>query len=406
MTTQRELPDSSSIHMRTGRFYLTFYAALGAYLPFLNVYFRNRGMSGFEIGLLSAVTPALTLLAATPLSMLADRRTWRIRMLVISTLGVVIALLAFAVAGGFWGFFVAMVLYALSFGPLTPLSDSLTAGMARRHGINFGDLRMWGSLGFAAVSVIAGGVWQRTGYLPMFLVGGALYLVSAGYATRLDEHREVVARGSIDPRFITRDPFILVVLLTTFLIMAAYGMDSTFSGIYMTHLGGSGLFVGLLFGISAVFELPAMRGSGTLIARFGGPRTLLFAYLLYTATYAGFIAAHSPGVLLFVCVLRGLAFGLYLAATVRLLNERTPPRWAATMQGVVNGVAFGLARLISSPIGGRAFDAFGPASVYVLCCGCSVAAVVIMAVAAPRFTGIVDSPSTAEQESQEWQRRA
>jgi MFS transporter, PPP family, 3-phenylpropionic acid transporter len=405
MTTPFDRRDAS-VHMRAGRFYLIFYAALGAYLPFLNVYFRDSGLSGFEIGLLSAVTPAITLLAATPLSMLADRRMWRIRMLVASTIGVVIALLAFAVAGGFWGFFAAMVLYALAFGPLTPLSDSLTVGMARRHGINFGDLRMWGSLGFAAVSVIAGGIWGRTGYLPMFLVGGALYLIAAGLATRLDEYREVVARGRVDLRFITHDPFILVVLLTTFLTMAAYGMDSTFSGIYMTSLGGSGLFVGLLFGISAVFELPAMLGTGALITRFGGPRTLLLAYLLYTATYAGFIVAHHPVVLLVVCVLRGLSFGLYLAATVRLLNERTPPQWAATMQGVVNGIAFGLARLISSPIGGRAFDAFGPVSVYVLCCGCSAAAALIMAVATPRFTRIVDSPSTAAQEGQKWKRRA
>jgi MFS transporter, PPP family, 3-phenylpropionic acid transporter len=387
MTIQTTHQDARAVQRQGGAFYFTFYAALGVYLPFLNVYFKGLGLSGWEIGILASLAPAVTLLTSAPLTILADRRHWRVRMLAIGTAALVCSLIAFTFPIGFWGLFAAMIFYAICFSPLTPLADTLAAGMTARRGLNFGDLRLWGSLGFAALSILAGGIWQRTGYRPMFLAGGAIYLLSIWFGARLENHRQPVLRKRPSLRMVTTDTFVPVVMVTTFLAMAAYGMDSTFSGIYITHLGGTGLFVGLLFGLSALFELPAMRYTGHLLRRLGGPRTLLVAYVLYAITYGGFALARSPDVVLALCTLRGLAFGLFYAATVRLINERTPPEWAATMQGVMNGISFGLARLVSGPISGRVFDVFGPAAVYVLCFALTVTATIIMGITATTTVG-------------------
>lgn len=376
--TGRPLDDVRSVHLRGGTFYLVFFAALGVYLPFLNVYFHRLGMSGEQIGLLSAVLPAVILLTATPVTVLADRRSWHHRLLVAGTVGTIGGLIALAVPTAFWGVLFAMLLFAVSFSALPALSDTLVAGMAARRGLNFGDMRLWGSIGFAALSIASGAVWGRTGYRPMFLTAAALYLLSLWFIRRLERRPVVRGRERVSPRVIAGDPFLLVIMVSTFLVMAAYGMDATFSGIYMTSLGGTGLFVGLLFGLSAVFELPSMRYTGHIIHRLGGPGTLTLAYGLYAVTYGGFALARSPGVLLALCVTRGLAFGLFYAGTVRIINERTPPQWAATVQGVMNGVAFGLARLISAPFGGWIFDAYGAAAIYLVCFGASIAAVLVM----------------------------
>jgi MFS transporter, PPP family, 3-phenylpropionic acid transporter len=362
-----------------GAFYLTFFGAMGIYLPFLNVYFRQLGLSGWQIGLLSALAPAATLLASAPLSLLADRRSWHVRMLAAGTGGLVLSLVVLTFPTAFWGLFAAMLFYAVCFSPLTPLADSLAAGMASRRNLNFGDMRLWGSLGFAGLSIAAGALWQHSGYRPMFVAGGALYVVAIWYALHLEDHVIPALREYVSFRVIGNDAFVLTILVTTFLAMAAYGMDSTFSGIYMTHLGGAGLYVGLLFGLSAMFELPAMRYTGHIIRRLGGARTLMLAYGLYTITYTGFALARSPNVLLLLCSFRGLAFGLFYAGTVRLINDRTPPNWAATIQGIMNAAGFGLARLLSGPIGGRIFDASGPAAVYVAAAAAAAAGLVVMA---------------------------
>ena len=53
--------------------------------------------------------------------------------------------------------------------------------------------------------------------------------------------------------------------------------------------------------------------------------------------------------------------------TVRLIDERTPPEWASTIQAVMNAGAAGLAPLVASLAGGVLVDLFGPRSVYVAC---------------------------------------
>jgi hypothetical protein len=48
-------------------------------MPFINIRFARLGLSGGQIGLLSALLPLMTLSAAPALAALADRRGWRWR---------------------------------------------------------------------------------------------------------------------------------------------------------------------------------------------------------------------------------------------------------------------------------------------------------------------------------------
>jgi MFS family permease len=51
-------------------------------------------------------------------------------------------------------------------------------------------------------------------------------------------------------------------------------------------------------------------------------------------------------------------------STVRLIQERTPPEWSATMQAVMNASAFGLAQLVGGPLAGVVAGAFGLRAVF------------------------------------------
>ena len=53
--------------------YLTYYASLGALMPYLPVYFHSLGHKGTSIGLLGAVKPLTTLLAAPLWGIISDR---------------------------------------------------------------------------------------------------------------------------------------------------------------------------------------------------------------------------------------------------------------------------------------------------------------------------------------------
>jgi predicted MFS family arabinose efflux permease len=69
---------------------------------------------------------------------------------------------------------------------------------------------------------------------------------------------------------------------------------------------------------------------------------------------------------------------LWMFSTVRLVDERTPPEWASTIQAALNAGAGGLAPLAASLLGGAIYDALGPASVFVACAGALGLAMLIM----------------------------
>jgi PPP family 3-phenylpropionic acid transporter len=359
-------------------YYLAYWAATGIFVPFTNVYFVNLGLSGREIGLLAALTPLMTLTVAPVLAGLADRRGWRVRILSLSLVGMGIALILLSFPRSFLVLAPIMVLLALVRSPIGPVADSLVARMAARHRLNFGGMRLWGSLGFALVAIGSGALWQRAGYSFMFVLAGLAFLPVA-LCARLLEEGPVIERSARRPlREVGRDRGLIVLLAAACVVGAALGMDVAFQGVYVTHLGGGGLIVGLLFGVSAFSEFPSMRYASDIARRLGGPRTLLLSYLLLGLGYAGFALALNPLVLLPLSIVKGFGFGLYFVSTVRLVDERTPPEWASTIQAALNAGAGGLAPLAASLLGGAIYDALGPAAVFVACASALLLAMLIM----------------------------
>ena len=365
---------------RASLFYLAFYFAMASYLPFINVYFHTLHLSGWQIGVLSALLPTMSFLIVPPLSILADRRRWRVRLLCASVAGTTVSLFLLMLPVGFVALLPLIAVFSVFYSPIAPLADTSIVGMAARQGLNYGGMRLFGSLGFAVSAALFGAVWQYAGYRAMFAVGAGLSLVVAFLALGLDEAEPTERRHRTPLRSIAHDRLLVGVLVTTFLAASAVGMEFTFVGIYMSKLGGSGLLVGLIFAVAAMFELPGMRYSGAVAARIGPGETLLLAYGLLVLAYLGYSAAPNPYALLACSVLRGLGYGLFYVGTIRFLNERAPSEWSATVQGIMNATAYGLGQLITRPLGGRIFDAFGPRVLYLFCSVLVAAAAAIMAV--------------------------
>jgi len=369
---------------RGSLYYLAYWGAVAVYTPFVNLHFANLGLSGNQLGLLSALLPLMTLTVAPIVSTLADRRGWRVRLLGLSLLGMGLALAVVSVPRTFAPLIGAMALLALARSSVGPIGDSLVARMAARHRLDYGGMRLWGSLSFALMALACGALWQRAGFTPMFLAAAAL-LVPVALLARLLEEGPQIERAARRPlREVGRDRGLIALLAATFAVGAALGMDSAFQSVYVGYLGGGGLLVGVLFGVSAFCELPTMRFATALARRLGAPAVLLLSYALLASNYAGFALARAPLVLVPLTILKGFGFGLYFVSTVRLVDERTPPEWAATIQAALNAGAGGLAPLAASLLGGAIYDALGPASIYVACSAAVGLAMLSLGVAAAR----------------------
>lgn len=362
-----------SPYWRASIFYFSLWAAMGAQMPFFNVYFARLGLSGLQIGILSTAFPLMTLFVGPALSLLADRRRWQKRMLFISIGGTGALLILFIFPRTFVPLLALVLVRAVLFSPMMSIGDGMVARMAARHHIDFGKLRLWGSLSFAVAALVCGALWERWGFQAMFIVTSVLTLPVLWAATGLEESASAasttnaIAKSAVSPTLhdVRRDRGLVTLLVAVSLIGIAEGLYGTFSGVYMDCLGSGQVLVGALFGLSALAELPLMHYSGDIFRKLGKPVSVLLAYGLEGLAFVGYALARQPWLMLVFAMLKGAGFALYFVGNVSLLDERAPEAWTSTLQSLMNAATRGLAPLLTVPLGGWLADAMGLPIVFI-----------------------------------------
>ena len=366
-------------------FYWFYWSFVAAYDPFLNVYLANeRGLSGFEVGVLAIFNPLMAILLGPYLAALADRRGWRLRMLQIALIGWIVALLLLRQPQTFWGFMPVMLLLAAFRSPTSPIGDGLIAQMAVSHRLSYGSMRLWGSLGFALVSILCGMAWQRLGYGWMFYAAAVTAVPCVLLISRLEEQPVRDRQPSGSAWLLLKDPGLLTLFAISFLAGVSLISTFIFGGIFMTDLGGTRSYVGLMFGFSALAEVPIMRASDNLMRRFGAPKILLAALVVIATAVYGHALARTPNFLLAAATLKGVGYGLFFVTTVYLINQRTPDGWKSTAQAIMGACLVGLAPLFSSALSGYVFDRWGGQVMFAGTASFTLVAIVLMVLALAR----------------------
>jgi MFS transporter, PPP family, 3-phenylpropionic acid transporter len=365
--------------MRGALFYGSLFAAIGIYEPYVNIYFSGLGLNGSQIGVLGALIPLSQLVFGPFYAGIADRKGKRVLMLALTAFAGAAAILLLSVPRTFAGILVVMALAALFRGPIAGLSDGLGARMAVRHNLDFGRMRVAGSIGFAFFSIVFGFVWNRFGYGGLF-IGTALAYTAVGIAALLLDEAPAVPRGAVYPWAVIRtNPVLRTLLLASFLMGGAIFMAIVFTGLFMTHLGGGENMVGVVMGFPGLLEIPLMLSSGFLMRRLGGMRMLLVGYALIGAGMLGTGLSTTPSMMVWFSLLKGPGFALFMVGTV-VMVDRYAGEWAATIQSLNAAASFGLAPLFASPLAGLIYQHISPAAVFLTSAGLIACAMVVMGV--------------------------
>ncbi len=362
------------------RYYGVFWGAMAFYHPFLNVYFSQIGFSGTQIGLLAMVLPLVTLVVSPLVARLADLRRMRVRILGASVLALAPTLLTFLIPRSFIGMLLPMVLHAVVRSPTEPLADAITARMARVHRVDFGAMRLWGSLIWAPAVLAAGWLWQVWPPAAIFVLTAVLLLPAAAAAFSLPEPPLPPTSGQARPSFreIGWNAAVLGMASASMLIGIGVGMNATFVGVHLDHLGGTA-WVGAYFAVTALSEWPTLRWGSRLAGRWGHIRMLLLAYAVCGLGYLGYASAEQPWVLVAFSVMYGMGYGLNVVLTVQIIDRMAPGAWSATLQSLIMGVSvFGIARLVAGPLGGVVYDGWGPRWLFILAAGCCLLALIAL----------------------------
>lgn len=341
-------------------YYFFYFGAVGAYFPFVGLFYQQLGLSGLQIGLLAGIGPLCNLTAGTLWSSLADRfRLHRSLLVALSFAPIPPAFLAPLMTD-----FMALAALALAANffasGLGPLIDSATLELVEGTTRSYGDIRLWGTLGYIAHVLLVGWAVQSLGLAWLFYV----YAVTLGLAGIValglpDRQRILRTTYSAGLRRLLAQPSFSLFLAGSLVSGAAVYGSFSFYSIHLQALGGAATLVGYANALSSLSELPVLRCSQKLLRWLGAWGSMVLGGLTYAVRWALVGIAGQPIGMLLTQALHGPSFGAFLVGSVAYADERAPAGLNATAQALLTAASFGLGAALGAGIGGWAFDALG-----------------------------------------------
>lgn len=348
-------------------FYLVYFLATGALLPFLNLFYASIGIDRWGIGVLAAIPQVMYLFAAPLWAGLADALHLHKRLLPTIMLVTLPPILVLVWVHNFMALIILILLHAFCLAAVIPLADHAVLSMLGDHKYRYGSLRIWGAVGFGGMAWIMGVIAEAAGIQTIFVAYVVLMAMGAWVATHLPEPRieraepffTSIRRFAIDQRW---QGFLLAVFMTGI----TYSIISAFFVILMKDLGaGEGLF-GLSMAAAGLSELPVFFFSAFLIRRWKPRGLLTVAIMLYALRALFYSLIKDPGWGVLIQMLHGPTFAALWVAGVTFAGEIAPPGVGASAQSAFVATLFGLAGVAGSLLGGSLYDLIGPRALFQL----------------------------------------
>ncbi|RNB52957.1 MFS transporter [Brevibacillus gelatini] len=348
--------------------YLFFYYGLGAFSPLITQYYKSISLTGTQIGLISAVAPVVSIVAQPMWGLLCDRFQIRKAILILTLVASGLAGLFFVGVSTFAFVFLFYLILSFFQSAIIPISDSITLGYAKKYGLQFGDIRLWGAVGFALAAFVTGLLVERWGASMLFYSYCLALLIAMLFLLRVPDESEETPRFRVGMlagmRDLLRIPRYLLFLLASFCVLGAVNANNIWFSLFYQEIGGTVAGVGLAFLLFAGSEAPFMKLAGVFVRKWGLELTLLFAAVCGAARWLWYSSAPGTTLVIALFFIQGISVGFYLATAAQFVRENTPASLQVTALAIFFSVGGGLGTMLCNLVAGWIKDAFSTLGIY------------------------------------------
>jgi MFS transporter, PPP family, 3-phenylpropionic acid transporter len=341
-------------------FYFFWFVALGVYMPFVVLYYREIGLDEAQIGLLLALSGVTQIVAGPLWGILADALRLR-RLLPVVIVGTLVPVALIGQVAAFAPIFALALIQSTFNVAVSPLADSATLEALGEQRERYGAQRVWGAVGWGVSTVVAGWLVDSLGLGLIFWaypLTGALAAFAALAMPRaaLPATSTNLANAA---RRLLRDPRWARFLASALLIGCSGALVHGFLSLYLQDIGAGGSEIGLAYLIASVSELPVMALSPLVLRRWGARPLLVTSGLAYAVRMAIYAVAPGPAFVIVAQLLHGLCFAAMWTAGVLEAQRLAPPGMEATAQSLFGTATFGVAVVLANIVGGVIYRDFG-----------------------------------------------
>jgi PPP family 3-phenylpropionic acid transporter len=345
---------------RLAVYYAAYFAGIGIHLPFWPVWLESRGLGATEIGYVLAASFWPRIVTNLLIPSIADRLGERRRPMILLTAVTLAGLVLFSLAQGFWPLLLLSLLTGATWAAILPLGEALALGEAKRGGLDYGRVRLWGSLAFVLAAIVVGKWLERAG--PPIV----LWAIAATIVCLLAACVALPAGGSFarpataaDFRRLVRRPEFLAFVAAAGLIQASHAVYYGFATLHWRAAGHGELVIGLLWAEGVIAEVVLFAWAAALLRRLPPVRLLTLAGALTVARWVLSGMSTDLVVLVPAQALHAASFGAVHLAAMHYLRDRTPPELHASAQGFYAALGTALPFGLLTPVAGWLFGVAG-----------------------------------------------
>jgi len=355
------------------RVWFCYFAAMGAFMLYAPLWFRDLGLSALAIGTIASLQSWTRVFAPYSWAWLADRGDRRADLMRLSGVLCVVFALALAVAGR-WGVTavsVCVVLLFIANGAVIPLMEAslahhlnLAAGGA---GGRYGRARMWGSIGFMAAVLLFGALLQALGiaawpWLVLLLWG--LLAVSLWHLPLTSDpvQHDAVPVGALA---VLRRPEVAWFFVGVFLTVLAHASLYAFFSLFAASFGMSESAIGLLWSVGVLVEIGFFWTQGHWFERLSMHNWLVLAAAVSALRFAAMAAfGNWMVVLVLTQMTHAVTFAAQHAACITLVSRYFPGPLRGRGQALYTTLGYGLSGVVGGVAGGALIERWGYPAVF------------------------------------------
>ena len=360
-------PTARSLALRLSTFLGWCFLSFGVYLPFWPVFLAGKGLSAAEIGIVLGAAQWMRLAGVPFWGRVADPPgRGRPTLMLLALLSAGSYALFFFVGGYAWAL-AAHLLLGFVLGALVPIGDSQINQATRDLGVDYGRVRLWGSVTFILGNLAGGWLIARENHDWYLLAVVLPLLATAGAAWALPRRpREAVPPPQPGEGWLAlfrNRPFLALVLVSA-LLQASHAAYYVVSALVWRAEGYDDAAIAWFWIEGVVAEIVLLAYGRRLLLRLP-PATLIAIGGLGGLLRWGLMAT-GPGLplLLALQLLHAFSFAIVHLATVTLVARVVPQGRLSSGQSLLAAIQTGIFLSLAMALAGQLYEDHGAWAAY------------------------------------------
>ncbi len=365
-----------SVRWAFGSFFFLYFAYVGLVSPYASLFFLDRGFNVIEIAVLMSMLQITRIVGPFSWGWLSDYLSNRVGIIRFCACLAALVFVCIFFLNSYMAFFVWMFVLHTILSSLMPLGESATVHALFKDNSfdkRYGRLRLWGSIGFIAMVLVAGELFQRKG-IELYPIVGMIVLSLLALITFLLHEPKMERRKMVKGELLVVlfNPDVRWFLLSGFFMIFAHAALYVFYSLYLSNLGYNKFQIGLFWALGVFAEVIFFYFQSKVLSRLDAEVVLQASFGVGVVRFALIALYPLTPVLIFAQILHAGTFAAHHSAATKLLQRWFTGPLQARGQALMATISYGLGGTLGGLCAGWIWDALQPRDVFVmsaLACG-------------------------------------